>query len=392
VTTTRHPTVPDLDLPGRFADRERLLLGPQATPSSASVRRLKDHAEGSDFRTAFSIDADRILHSQAFTRYIDKTQVFSLVENDNITRRVIHIQLLSKIARTIGRVLKLNEDLIEAIALGHDIGHCPFGHPGERILSRICAENGIGSFQHNLQSLQALDRIEKRGRGLNLSLQVLDGIVCHDGETHIEGLRPEPARTFSDLESLVERRKFGQDLPMNPMTLEGCVVKLCDTVSYIGRDLEDAIKLKLVKRSELPEDVRRVLGETNGQIVYSLVESLIVNSIGQETLKYSQEVGAALRDLKTFNYRMIYRHPRIHREENKVERTFRLLFSSLLEDLQEGREESPVYEFLKDMDSTYLEKTSDAEKIRDYIAGMTDDYFIYTFNRVFVPEKLPRRF
>lgn len=387
----RVPSPIELDLPGRFSEREKVLLGPYATPSSASVRRRPLTAEATDFRTAFSIDADRILHSQAFTRYIDKTQVFSLVENDNITRRVIHIQLLSKIARTIGRVLRLNEDLIEAIALGHDIGHCPFGHPGERILSQMCTEHRIGSFQHNLQSLHTLDRIERGGGGLNLSLQVLDGIVCHDGETHIEGLRPEPSRSFADLAHMVERRKFGEPVPMNPMTMEGCVVKLCDTISYIGRDLEDAIKLKLVSRSDIPADIVRILGDTNGRIVYSLVESLIVNSLDQDTLKYDPRVGNALRELKAFNYRTIYRHPRVRREEDKLEHTFRLLFHRLLEDLSAGREESPVFEFLKDMNRTYQDEMAAPEKVRDYIAGMTDDYFIYTFNRVFVPEKLPRR-
>lgn len=376
----------------RFLKREQMLLGPHATPSSASVRKSPDNSAASDFRTAFAIDADRILHSQSFTRYIDKTQVFSLLENDNITRRVIHIQLLSKIARTIGRVLRLNEDLIEAIALGHDIGHCPFGHTGERMLSDVCIRNGIGAFHHNLQSLQALDRIEKGGRGLNLSLQVLDGIVCHDGETHLEGIKPEENRGLDELYGLVEARKFGSDAPMNPATMEGCVVRLCDTISYIGRDFEDAIRLKLIRRSDLPGSISDVLGNTNGRIVFRLVESLIVNSMDKDHLQYDGEVASALGALKKFNYEHIYRNPRVVTGEENIRRSFDLLFTQLLDDLNSGREDSPIHSFLGDMDSAYLDSASNAEKVRDYIAGMTDDYFLYTFNRLFVPEKLPRKF
>lgn len=376
----------------RFLKREEMLLGPHATPSSSSVRKRPDKSAASDFRTAFAIDADRILHSQSFTRYIDKTQVFSLLENDNITRRVIHIQLLSKIARTIGRVLRLNEDLIEAIALGHDIGHCPFGHTGEMMLSRACLRNGIGEFHHNLQSLQALDRIEKGGKGLNLSLQVLDGIVCHDGETHMEGIRPEGDRGLDRLYELVEARKFGDERAMNPSTMEGCVVKLCDTISYIGRDFEDAIRLKLIRRSDLPDSISDVLGNTNGRIVFKLVESLIVNSLDKDRLQYGEQVASALGELKKFNYEHIYRNPRVVTGEENIRRSFDLLFSQLLDDLDSGRENSPISSFLGDMYSAYLDSTSNAEKVRDYIAGMTDDYFLYIFNRLFVPEKLPRKF
>lgn len=379
-------------LSDRFLAKEKAVLGPRATPSTASVRRRADKSASTDFRTAFAIDADRILHSRSFTRYIDKTQVFSLQENDNITRRVIHIQLLSKIARTIGRVLALNEDLIEAVALGHDIGHCPFGHTGERILSRLCRDNGIGHFHHNIQSLHALDRIEKNGRGLNLSIQVLDGIVCHDGETHFDGIRPEPASSFVELDLRAERKRMGDSAPMNPMTMEGCLVKLCDTISYIGRDFEDAIRLKLIKRSDIPAAIVNVLGDTNGKIVYRLVESMIEHSMDSDTLSYGADVGGALGELKKFNYRHIYLNPRIKTEEAKLERSFELVFERLLDDLLAGRENSPVAAFLADMDASYLESTSPAEKVRDYIAGMTDDYLIYTFNRLFVPQKLPRTF
>ncbi|MGD9336773.1 MAG: HD domain-containing protein, partial [Syntrophobacterales bacterium] len=161
--------------------REASMLSPNATLSTAAVRRRAEERVERGHRQHFSLDADRILHSLAYTRYIDKTQVFYLVDNDHITHRVLHVQFLSKIARDIGRFLRLNEDLIEAVALGHDIGHAPFGHDGERYLSAICSGHGIGGFQHNVQSVRFLDRIERKGRGWNLSLQVLDGILCHDG-------------------------------------------------------------------------------------------------------------------------------------------------------------------------------------------------------------------
>ena len=171
-------------------------LSPFATRNTMGIRRTPGNKLEADYRQAFSVDADRILHSLAYARYIDKTQVFYLVKNDHITHRVLHVQLVSKIARTIGRFLRLNEDLLEAIALGHDIGHTPFGHDGERFLSSICAKNGIGYFHHNLQSVQFLEKVERKGRGWNLCLQTLDGILCHDGEIHNERLVPALGKTF----------------------------------------------------------------------------------------------------------------------------------------------------------------------------------------------------
>ena len=165
-----------------------------------AIRRRYEERIAEGHRQNFAVDADRILHSRAYTRYIDKTQVFYLISHEHISHRVLHVQLLSKIARTIGKFLRLNEDLLEAIALGHDIGHPPFGHDGERILSDLCEAHGIGPFLHSIQGVRFLDRLEKQGRGLNLSLQVLDGILCHDGETHLERLSPQRDKTFAALE------------------------------------------------------------------------------------------------------------------------------------------------------------------------------------------------
>ena len=235
-------------------------LSGQATPNAAALRREQEDFLSEGYRQAFSVDGDRILHSRAYARYIDKTQVFYLVRNDHITHRVLHVQLVSKISRTIGRFLGLNEDLIEAISLGHDIGHTPFGHDGERFLSELCDEHGIGAFHHNIQSVQFLDRVERKGRGWNLCLQTLDGILCHDGEVHNQMLAPWPVKTFESLAAEMAAKKADPAADLMPMTLEGCVVRMADTVAYIGRDIEDAIRLGLIERTDIPDACAQVLG------------------------------------------------------------------------------------------------------------------------------------
>jgi len=250
---------------------EHQRLSRYATSSRQGIRKKPENKADTDYRQAFSLDVDRILHSQAYTRYIDKTQVFSLIADDHITHRVLHVQLVSKIARTIGRFLKLNEDLIEAIALGHDIGHTPFGHDGERFLTDICRAHGIGNFLHNIQSVQFLDRVERKGDGWNLCLQTLDGILCHDGEIHNQKLEPLYGKTFDIYDKEIEEKKSNPALKLTPMTMEGCVVRMADTISYIGKDIEDAIRLKLIKRRNLPPDSKKHLGDTNGTIVFNLV-------------------------------------------------------------------------------------------------------------------------
>ena len=227
-------------------------------------------APGAKIRQQFALDADRILHSRAYARYIDKTQVFCLIENDHITHRGLHVQLVARAARTIGRFLHLNEDLIEAIALGHDIGHPPFGHDGERFLSELCQEHGLPAFQHNVQSVRFLDRLERKGIGWNLTLQTLDGILCHDGETHSRALNPDDAATFSDFEPRLAAKIANPAHPLFPSTLEGCVVRLADTISYIGRDIEDAIVLGLIRRDDIPARCRAVMGDTNGTMRVAL--------------------------------------------------------------------------------------------------------------------------
>jgi dGTPase len=357
--------------------QENQNLSPRATLSAKALRRKNEPRLARDYRQAFAVDADRILNSLAYTRYIDKTQVFYLVENDHITHRVLHVQLVSKVSRTIGRFLGLNEDLIEAIALGHDIGHVPFGHDGERHLSKICQQVGIGTFQHNLQSVQFLDRVERKGRGWNLCLQTLDGILCHDGEIHEQSLMPVPDKDFNIFAKQMADKKLNPQLNLRPMTFEGCVVRMADTISYIGRDIEDAIRLGLIKREDLPEGCTSILGNTNGTMVYRLVTDVIQASRDQTGLAFSPEVSAALKDLKDFNLQQIYLNPLIKRGLQDMGKLFDYLFQRYLDDIEHGNWDSPIFKhFLRDMAPEYVETHSPGEIVRDFIAGMTDRYFL----------------
>ena len=357
--------------------REQQLLSGHAAFSANALRRTPEKRLQDGYRQAYALDADRILHSRAYTRYIDKTQVFYLIKNDHITHRVLHVQLVSKIARTIGRFLGLNEDLIEAIALGHDIGHTPFGHDGERFLSEMCHRAGIGYFCHNVQSIQFLDRVERKGRGWNLCLQTLDGILCHDGEIHNQVLVPQTGKTFDSLAREMEMKKEDARYALMPMTLEGCVVRMADTVAYIGRDLEDAIRLDVIRRSDIPSDIEKVLGNSNGTIVYNLVTDIIKHSHGTGSVAFGDEVSYALKRLKTFNLERIYLNPRIKQYSTIISKLFEILFSQYLEDLEKENRQSQIFiGFLKDMSQEYVQAHRPAEVVRDFIAGMTDRYFL----------------
>ena len=369
--------------------REKERLSPFAALSRQAVRRRADRAAEEGHRQEYQVDADRILHSKAYTRYIDKTQVFYLVKNDHITHRVLHVQLVSKISRTIGRLLGLNEDLIEAIALGHDLGHAPFGHDGESYLSEIGRARGLGPFVHSVQSVRALDLLENKGRGLNLSLQVLDGILCHDGETDLMNLTPDRDKDFGRLDREMIRKGEDPESSLRPMTLEGCVVRLADTIAYIGRDLEDAIRLGLVKREEIPPGAARVLGTTNGTIVYRLVEDLIASSWQRDGVGYSDQVAEALLDLKNFSRERIYSNPKIKGHAPKIRNLFKLLFDLYLTEILERGIQSPINkEFLGDMVESYLHATPPALMVRDFMAGMTDDYFMDQSRLLLIPDPI----
>ncbi len=372
-----HHTQKEGEIKEILNQREKQFLSPLASMSSQALRRFPDPHQDTGYRQAFSIDTDRIINSLAYTRYIDKTQVFSLIKNDHITHRVLHVQLVSRIARTIGRFLGFNEDLIEAVALGHDIGHPPFGHDGEKFLSKICMEHDIGYFHHNSQSIQFLEKIERKGKGWNLSLQTLDAILCHNGEVHCRILVPSEKRNFQDFDALVKNMKNSERPDPVPMTMEGCIVRIADTISYVGRDMEDAIRLKIIKRNDLPELSSHILGVTNGTIVFNLVTDLITNSINKPHLEFSNEVSEALRQLIEFNYKKIYLNPLIKKHLKPVNSIYRYLFNQFLEDLLKNRKNFPVFSnFLDGIDEKYRETHSYAEIVRDFIAGMTDSFFL----------------
>ena len=357
--------------------RETEILSPVATLSDSGVRRFRDVRVEEGYRQTFSVDVDRILHSRAYTRYIDKTQVFYLIHHDHITHRVLHVQLVSKIARTIGRYLGLNEDLIEAIALGHDIGHTPFGHDGERFLSELCRASGIGDFLHNVQSVQFLDCVERKGKGWNLCLQTLDGILCHDGEVHNQVLKPERNKTFEMLEKEMALKKENPLTQLMPMTMEGCAVRLADTISYIGRDIEDAIRLNMIKRTDLPKESVDILGDTNGTIVYHLVTDVINTSFQNNYIAFSRKISEALKRLKDFNLERIYMNPEIKKDTDTIKALFNILFEKYLDDIENENRSSVIFTgFLEDMSEDYIQNHCKEEIVRDFIAGMTDQYFL----------------
>ena len=358
-------------------EQEKRRLSERAALNRDAIRRAPEERRDTDYRQSFSIDVDRILHAHAYTRYIDKTQVFYLIKNDHISHRVLHVQLVSKIARTIGRFLSLNEDLIEAISLGHDIGHAPFGHDGERYLSELCAKHGIGSFQHNVQSVQFLEKVERKGLGWNLCLQTLDGILCHDGEVHDQGLQPVGKKTFETLDLELEAKRNDPRISLIPMTLEGCVVRIADTIAYIGRDIEDAIRLNLIDRSEMPRASVECLGNTNGTIVFNLVTDIIQTSFQKHYVAFSSDVADALQSLKEFNLAQIYHNPRIKKYSSSIHELFGFLFEKYLSEIKEKNTASPIFsQFLSGMSPAYTETHRSAEIVRDFISGMTDEYFL----------------
>jgi len=372
-------------------ESEQSRLSSWACLSSSAVREKEEQEIDFGHRQNFSIDTDRILHSLAYSRYIDKTQVFYLIKNDHITHRVLHVQLVSKISRTIGRLLRLNEDLIEAIALGHDLGHAPFGHDGERFLSELCQAHNSRKFLHNIQSVRFLQEIERKGKGWNLSLQVLDGILCHDGELHSQALKPDSIKDFEKMNDEIRKKEQDPSIDILPMTLEGCVVRMADTISYIGRDIEDAIRLGLIKRKDIPVDCTLVLGDTNGTIVYTLVEDIIANSLDRPYVSFSTDAGESLKKLKVFNEENIYKNQKVKEQTQKIKLMFELLYEKYLEDLKTGNEDSDIFTgFLEGMSPEYKKNTPDAGIVRDFISGMTDEYFLNQINKNLVPQIKPR--
>lgn len=361
-------------------NKHNFCLGPYATKNEESIRI---YPMENDIRTSFFRDIDRIIYSLSYTRYIDKTQVFSNNENDNISRRMTHVQMVSRIARTIGRGLNLNEDLIEAIALAHDLGHVPFGHIGEYILNDITLKYTGRMFNHNVHGVRILKNVENDGKGYNISIQVLDGVLCHNGEFVSDEYYPKKK---SMDEFLDEYEKCYADKAvlknLHPMTLEGCVVRISDVIGYIGRDIEDAIRLDIINIDDVPKNIKKELGTTNGQIINTVILDILKNSLDKPYLKLSPNIYKAIIDLKKFNYENIYAKANSKEQLDYYKKVFNELFEICLNQIKNKEKDKDIYAvFLNYMDNTYLDNTSDEQKVVDYIAGMTDDFIVNQYNK-----------
>ena len=367
--------------------KESAQLSKFATLNDKAFRSAEE--QDVHYRPPFALDCDRILYSGAFRRYTGKTQVIYFVSllDEQLTSRILHTLSVAKIARTIGRMLSLNTDLIEAISLGHDLGHPPFGHDGEKFLSQVSKEYGLGAFHHNLQSLRVVDVIAKNGRGLNLTFQTRDGILSHNGEVHNQVLEPSAGKEEKDLRAYIEQMEQGQDADTRPATLEGCVVRITDTVAYIGQDIDDAIRIGLIKREQLPEAATSVLGSSTGEMIEALVNDIVENSYNKNYVCFSSKMADALYTLKQFNYKEIYKSPKLKVNHERIQRGFKILFESYLLDIKNDTRDSEIFQhFLSSKSDIYLTNTSPELKVRDFLAGMTDRYFSNMLQKVVVPQ------
>ncbi|MCB1112082.1 MAG: HD domain-containing protein [Chlamydiales bacterium] len=359
--------------------REEVAFHPKA---AFSANHSRYNGAELDHRLPYKRDVDRIIHSKAYARYIDKTQVVYLVENDHITHRGLHVQLVSNFARGIAEILRLNLDLVEAIALGHDVGHPPFGHEGENYLSSLSKEYGNGPFSHPSQSCRLFSVIEP----LNLGLNVYDGFLCHDGGMKSNTLVPQWDKNWDDHLADLERKAQDPETNIMPTSLEGCLVKLSDTMSYVGRDIEDAISLGIIERSQVPDTL---LGTTNRQILSTLAADIISNSYGKDYIALSDEAFAALKELRTFNFRNIYIYPKLKIESTKIKRSYRILFETLLAEYEKEGEDSYLWKkFVLNKSDSYKKDTAPVQMVIDFIAGMTDSYFIRTLQKIIIPSRI----
>jgi len=351
-----------------------------ATKDDESIRLKKIE---NDIRTSFFRDIDRIIYTLSYTRYIDKTQVFSNSDNDNISKRMTHVQMVSKIARTISRALGLNEDLTEAMALGHDLGHVPFGHTGEKILNDISLKYTGKMFNHNVHGVRILKDIENNGKGSNISIQVLDGILCHNGEFVNSEYYPKKKTVDEFLEEYNNCYYDKETLKsLRPMTLEGCVVRISDVIGYIGRDIEDAVRLDVIDINEIPSNIKDVLGVNNAEIINKVIMDIVTNSINKPYIKLSDDVFKAIVDLKKFNYQNIYDKANTKEQINFYITVFNSLFEKYLEQLSNNETDKDIFKvFLNSMSEEYISSTSNEEKVIDFIAGMTDSYILNQYNK-----------
>ena len=361
-------------------DRKAGTLPNMGADDSGVLRRrpvAKDRA--SIWRPAYVHDIDKILHCPYYNRYSDKTQVFSLVRNDDITRRSLHVQLVSRIARTIGKVLNLNLDLIEAIALGHDIGHPPFAHTGETYLDELFYSHCGRHFNHSIHSVRVLDRIFP----MNISLQVLDGIACHNGEVELEEYTPAPMRDFDQLDAMLESCYQDQAAvrKLMPCTLEGAVVRISDIIAYLGKDRQDAARIGIQEESSY-QGTR--IGSINAEIINNLVVNIIENSYGKPYIRLDAEHFNAMKTAKAENYARIYINAaKMSKLADTVKPMMADIYDQMLHDLQHDRRNSPIFTGHIDYVNhvyykrdTVYEQAEPNQIVVDYIASMTDDYLI----------------
>ena len=321
-------------------DRKNHWENPYAFRDENVIRRDMEHDKASLWRPAFVRDCEKIMHIPYYNRYADKTQVFSLYRNDDITRRLLHVQLVARIARNIGRALNLNLDLIEAISLGHDIGHTPFGHAGEAALSRCLGK----PFRHNEQSLRVVDVLENEGRGLNLTNEVRLGILGHTG-SYI------------------------------PETLEGQVVRRSDQIAYVNHDIDDAIRAGILSNEDIPRSISDVLGCTHRDRINTLVCDTIRTSREAGAICMTPATDRALRELREFMFDRVYRNPVAKGEESKAKAMLQRLFEYYVANPNEMPED-----FQPQLSFDGMERT-----VCDYIAGMTDNYAVYKYTEIFIP-------
>ena len=342
-------------------------------------RNQRDRDKASVWRPAFAHDIDKILHCPYYNRCTDKTQVFSLIRNDDITRRSLHVQLVSRIARTIGSALNLNLELIEAIALGHDIGHPPFAHAGEEYLDELYYESAGRHFRHNIHSVRVLDGIYP----FNITLQTLSGIAGHNGEMELEEYHPEPIDTFRQFDDMLERSYLEKAYAnrIQPSTLEGCVVRVADIIAYLGKDRQDAARVNIVPEEAFAnEDI----GSINAEIIQNLVVNIIENSYGKSCIKLDSSHFRALQESKRDNYARIYAGaPALSKLDTVVKPMMKDIYGQMLSDLKTDRRYSPIFRHHIDYvnQSRYrrevpYESTLPDQLVVDYIASMTDDYLI----------------
>ncbi len=351
-------------------------------------REANPHDEATLTRPAFARDIEKILNIPAYNRYADKTQVFSFVQNDDISRRGLHVQLVSRIARGIGGLLGLNGELIEAIALGHDVGHTPFGHAGERFLSRCYHERTGRWFNHNVHSVRVLDALYRR----NVSLQTLDGVLCHNGEFAQQELRVGDVSTFAQLDGLVEACASDERVigTLRPSTLEGCVVRVSDMIAYLGKDRQDALVMGVLDSLDVFES--DYIGVDNARIINNLTVDIVNHSYGTDRIAMSQEAFADLKRAKRQNYEEIYlKEGMVDGAENVVEEMFAEMYARLVDDVRAGDESSPVFRHhvarltvtSRDLDAAaYLAEGPD-QVVVDYLASMTDGYFTALHDHLF---------